>query len=209
MSSIRPETPPPKRLKAPARRARIIEGGLGVFARTGYAATSMADIAAASGVTRAVVYDHFQSKRDLYVAVLGEQSTLLVRYIGTRIPADGPTKHRMRCVAEAMVSFATAHPAAWGLLFVDTTHGDAEATAAWQQARGRWSDVIVDLLTPEVERVGSSSEFAHLELVVQILTGALTEAVRWWIEHPQMSRKAVVEIGTSLMWDGLGHPPVP
>ena len=52
------------------RQAAILQGAAAAFARSGYAATSMEEIAAASGITKLIVYRHFDSKEALYRAVL-------------------------------------------------------------------------------------------------------------------------------------------
>jgi len=53
------------------RQASILRGAAEAFARSGFAATSMEDVAAASGITKLIVYRHFESKEELYRAVLG------------------------------------------------------------------------------------------------------------------------------------------
>src|SRR5262249_56720310 len=53
-----------------ARQEAILRGAARAFARAGYAATSMEDIAAASGITKLIVYRHFEGKEELYRAVL-------------------------------------------------------------------------------------------------------------------------------------------
>jgi AcrR family transcriptional regulator len=57
-------------LSREARQATILKGAAAAFARTGFAATSMEDVAAASGITKLIVYRHFASKEELYRAVL-------------------------------------------------------------------------------------------------------------------------------------------
>jgi AcrR family transcriptional regulator len=57
-------------LAAPERQASILRGAARAFARSGYAATSMEDVAAACGITKLIVYRHFESKEELYRAVL-------------------------------------------------------------------------------------------------------------------------------------------
>jgi AcrR family transcriptional regulator len=54
------------------RRRAILRGAAAAFSRAGYAATSMDDVAAASGITRLIVYRHFESKAELYRAVLAQ-----------------------------------------------------------------------------------------------------------------------------------------
>ena len=60
----------PRPQRNPARRAAILEAAAAVFARSGYAATSVEDVAAAAGITKLIVYRHFDTKEALYRAVL-------------------------------------------------------------------------------------------------------------------------------------------
>jgi AcrR family transcriptional regulator len=57
-------------LDRPTRRAAILRAAASAFAERGFAGTSMDDVAAAAGVTRLIVYRHFDSKESLYAAVL-------------------------------------------------------------------------------------------------------------------------------------------
>src|SRR5215469_8907779 len=69
-------TPTPERkrrlLPRAARAASILQAASRTFARGGYAATSMDDIAAEAGVSKLMLYRHFNSKHELYEAVLAE-----------------------------------------------------------------------------------------------------------------------------------------
>jgi AcrR family transcriptional regulator len=60
------------RLPAAARREQLLNVALEVFARQGFHGTAMNDVAEAAGVTKPVLYQHFQSKRQLYLALLDE-----------------------------------------------------------------------------------------------------------------------------------------
>jgi TetR/AcrR family transcriptional regulator len=61
------------RSRAPAPGARRIESAARrLFASRGYAGTSMAEVAAAAGVSKATVFHHYRSKRALYEALLGD-----------------------------------------------------------------------------------------------------------------------------------------
>ena len=57
-------------LARPERQAAILRGAAAAFARSGFAATSMEDVAAACEVSRLIVYRHFDSKEDLYRTIL-------------------------------------------------------------------------------------------------------------------------------------------
>ena len=67
MTGPRIHTP---RLQASDRRLQLIETALDFFSRKGYSGTTTKEIAAAAGVTEAIIFRHFPSKQDLYNAVL-------------------------------------------------------------------------------------------------------------------------------------------
>lgn len=71
-SKSRPARSRTRPLPRAERRAAILAGATRAFAKGGFAATSMEEIAAACGVTAAIVYRHFASKDELYQAVLEE-----------------------------------------------------------------------------------------------------------------------------------------
>ena len=71
------------RLSAVDRREQLLEVALSTFARAGFHETSMNDVADAAGVTKPVLYQHFESKRDLYQALLDDVGHRLVAAVTT------------------------------------------------------------------------------------------------------------------------------
>ena len=67
------------RLPADQRRQQLLDVACDVFAERGFHATSMDDIAEAAGVTKPVLYQHFPSKRALYVELLDDTGDQLLR----------------------------------------------------------------------------------------------------------------------------------
>ena len=64
------ETTTRRLMQRDERQAQILTAAAAAFARTGFAGTSMDDVATEAGITRLIVYRHFDSKEDLYRAVL-------------------------------------------------------------------------------------------------------------------------------------------
>src|ERR1035438_4963630 len=58
------------RLPASDRRLQLVETALDFFSRKGFGGTTTKEIAAAAGVTEAIIFRHFPSKQDLYNAVI-------------------------------------------------------------------------------------------------------------------------------------------
>ena len=69
--------PPRRRLSAPERRRRILAAAQEVFAQRGYHGSSLDEIARASGTSKALIYEHFESKRALHDALLEEHAGAL------------------------------------------------------------------------------------------------------------------------------------
>jgi TetR/AcrR family transcriptional regulator len=61
---------PAHRLAATARRRQLIEAAMDLFSRKGFAGTTTKEIAFAAGVSEAIIFRHFATKRDLYTAII-------------------------------------------------------------------------------------------------------------------------------------------
>jgi AcrR family transcriptional regulator len=77
------------RLPAEERKAAVLECACGIFSAGSYRGTTTAEIARQAGVTEPVLYRHFASKRDLYLAVL-EESWRRLRALWQRVVDEEP-----------------------------------------------------------------------------------------------------------------------
>ena len=73
------------------RRAQLINAAARAFIERGFAATSLTDVATEAGVTRMIIYRHFESKRDLYLAVLLDTRSRILAHLGPRARFDSHT----------------------------------------------------------------------------------------------------------------------
>ena len=69
------------RLPAHERKDQILDVALKVFATKGFHESSMNDIADMAGVTKPVVYQHFESKRALFLALIEDAGTQMINEI--------------------------------------------------------------------------------------------------------------------------------
>ena len=63
----------PARLSASARREQLIEVAVDLFSRKGFNGTTTREIAAAAGVTEAIIFRHFETKEHLYTAIIDQK----------------------------------------------------------------------------------------------------------------------------------------
>jgi AcrR family transcriptional regulator len=194
-----------RRLRGPARRATVLNSAASVFAARGYATTSMAEIAESAGVTRAVLYDHFASKKAIYLAVLGEQSALFLGHVGAAIALEARPGMRMRRTMESVFAFADRYPHSWRVLYANSRNGDPEIDAAWQEAWDARVSEVGRLLADDLSQAGMEPGDARSRVVVEMLVGALTAAVENGRLRRGDSREDLLEAGTALLWVGLRH----
>jgi len=92
-----------------ARRDQLLAAATRAFARNGFAATNLDDVAQEAGISKVLLYRHFDSKMDLYRAVLERSAEHLASRVGT----DQFTGHSIRALLEA----AAEDPDGFRLLF--------------------------------------------------------------------------------------------
>src|SRR5262245_31525391 len=102
---------PVRRLPRLQRREQILAAATKAFARHGFAATGLDDIAVEAGVTRVILYRHFDSKTDLYQAVLDRFCAILSAHVAE--PVGGFTDASI----DGLLRAASTEPAGFRLLF--------------------------------------------------------------------------------------------
>lgn len=100
---------PVRRLRRAERREQILDAATRAFARAGFTATNLDDIAREAGITRVILYRHFDSKADLYRQVLDRASARLASAVG----ADHLDENSL----PALLRAAGEDPDAFRLLF--------------------------------------------------------------------------------------------
>jgi AcrR family transcriptional regulator len=187
----------PRRLPLEERRASIVEAAGPLFGERGYAATRLEDIATAAGVTKPILYRHFDSKRALYLALLERHREDLGSFAGA-IPGEGPSTERLRTVLRAWFAYVEAHSYAWKMLFRDTG-GGPEVQAFRLEVHDRARAVLVEIIRSLSEVKIPRRE---LEPLAELMSMGMASLVLWWIDNPGVSRPAIVD-AMLRVWAGL------
>jgi AcrR family transcriptional regulator len=197
------------RLSREERRAKILNAAEDRFARRGYDATSLAEVAAAAEITKAVVYDHFASKTELYIRLLEQRSSELVALVYERMDAldrSSSAEDSLRAALDAFFAFAERRPTTWKLLFRDPP-ADAVIAKAHAALRETASAAVAERLRrhPAARAAGLTASDPEIALAAEFLiAGVVGVASRW---HPQhdVPREEVVDSLLRLAWPGLAR----
>lgn len=138
------------RLPAAARRQQLLDVALELFAERGFHATSMDDVAEAAGVTKPVLYQHFENKRALYVELLEDVGARILGEI-TAVTADaGSGREQVELGFAAYFHFVASNRAAFRLLFGASVRNDAEFAALAERIIGQIAAAISELIDVDV-----------------------------------------------------------
>jgi AcrR family transcriptional regulator len=195
---------PKSRLSAHERRSLIVVAALREFAEKGYEATAMGRIAAAAGVTRTVLYDHFPSKRALFCELVRVHHTRLLAHLRDTIARDAPMEERIRATIDAFFAFAENEPLAWRLLFPDHPPLDPEVLEDHRRCRAESNRLFAQLLAPDARRAGIDPGSRVGAAIFALHQAALHGGVNWWRAHPTVERAELVDATMAALWTGLG-----
>jgi AcrR family transcriptional regulator len=179
---------PRRRLPAAQRRLLIEQAATRLFADRGYAATTVADICAAAGVSKPMLYRHFESKQELQMKLLERRrDELAAAPIARFMETDGSSSERLAAMIDAWFEHVEGHPDSCRLLFADVT-GDQSVRELQRELRRRQRAADVAML----REFGPPLPEQQLEPLGEIIRSSLTGLALWWLDHPDVARAVVV-----------------
>ena len=198
-----------KRLPADRRRQQLLDVALRLFARRGFNATTMDDIAEAAGVTKPLLYQHFASKRALYLELLDSVSHTMLEAIGKAIAAAGGPRQQVEGGFAAYFHLVVSHADAFHLLFGSEVPNDPELSRAVRNVEDSIAESI-DVL------IDAGLDEDHRRLLAFAVVGMAEGASRHFLGLAPPGRRGPPRIGgdppgarlADLAWAGLRsvHP---
>jgi AcrR family transcriptional regulator len=196
-------TQPRKRLSGERRREVILAAGLDAFAAGGYHETSLEDVAARAGISKALIYEHFASKRDLFRALLDTYvGELMERVVGT-ITAAEPGEDRLREGIAAFLAYVEERREAWRMLVRNVS--DPEIAESLERLRHEVAGLITVLMAEEAppELLPGAERDLAITMVAEQIVGAVQSLANWWDENREIPRERVLGIAMDFMWLGM------
>ena len=189
-------------MAASDRREAILEAARSAFAEGGFHETSLDAVAEWAGVSKALIYEHFGSKRELYVAMLEMHVGELVDRIRGAVAAADPGEPRLRDGLEAFFSFVEERRGAWRIMFANAA--DPDVAVRLELLRDEVAAAITQLMSEDAKAQGL--DFPDLPLLVQMiaqqLVGAMQSLADWWDLHRDVPRQELVQIAMDFVWVG-------
>jgi AcrR family transcriptional regulator len=197
---------PRKRLSGEERRAAILDSALAVFAERGYHASSIDDIAREGGVSKALIYEHFDSKQKLYEELLEQHAGELFERLAAAMEEAGDTgAARLASGLDAFYRFVEERRVAWRMLFREAS--DPEMVAVLERIVAQVTGVVAALIAQDPGARSSDVDEAAreegIEMIAQMLVGSVQSLSNWWADHQEVPRERILEMTMDYAWLGL------
>ena len=191
------------RLPRDERRAQLLIAALEVFTVAGYHSAAMDEIADRANVSKPVLYQHFPSKLELYLAVLDLHIDSLVFAIQKAIASNRENSSRVAATVEAYFGFIDSEGEAFRLLFESDMNLEP-------QVRERLNRMTYDCAAAVSAVISIDTGLGKEEsmmLAVGIIGTVQTTARHWLDRDGKIDRQRATELVMNLIWRGISGFP--
>ena len=191
------------RLPRDERRAQLLVAALEVFTAVGYHSAAMDEIADRANVSKPVLYQHFPSKLDLYLAVLDLHIDSLVFAIQKAIASNRENSSRVAATVDAYFGFIDSEGEAFRLLFESDMNLEP-------QVRERLNRMTYDCAAAVSAVISIDTGLGKEEsmmLAVGIIGTVQTTARHRLDRDGKIDRQRATELVMNLIWRGISGFP--
>jgi AcrR family transcriptional regulator len=171
------------RLTAGERRDQLFDVALRLFAERGYEATTMDEIAEAAGVTKPLLYQHFSSKRSLYLELVDSVSRALLDAVSRAAAAASGPREQVEEGFAAYFRLVVANETAFRLLYGRNHPMDTELDDALR----RVEEAIAEAIDP---LIAAGLDPEHRRFLAHAVVGMAEGASRHWLESDRAARRS-------------------
>lgn len=190
---------PRSRMTGPQRRSQLVEVGRGLFAMRGLDGTTIEEIAAAAGVSKPVIYEHFGSKEGLYTQVVEFEFKILLASINDALADEAKPRVLVERAALALLTYIEDRTDGFRILMRDAPPSQPEG--AFSTLLSHVTARVEHILSDEFARRGFSA--ADGAMYAQMLVGMVAMTGQWWQDSRQPDKRAVAAHLVNLAWNGL------
>lgn len=191
------------RLPRDERRAQLLAAALEVFTAAGYHSAPMDEIADRANVSKPVLYQHFPSKLDLYLAVLDIHIDSLVFDIQKAVASTTVNPDRVKATVESYFDFINSEGEAFRLLF----ESDMSLEPQVRERLNRMTYDCAAAFSAVISLDTGLSKEVSMMLAVGII-GNVQSAARHWLERDgKIDREMAMQLVSAQIWRGISNYP--
>jgi AcrR family transcriptional regulator len=190
------------------REEQIVAVACRVFGESGFAGTSVADIAEAAGISKPLIYNYFGSKEGLYAVCVQHAAETLTAEIERTAASGTVGLARAVVTLDGMFRALAPRPWIWHLVFDPTAPRDAETEKVLAAYEARILDFGTEGVA-ELLRIAGIDDPTDTSAMRAVWENVFRTLVNWWLEHPEESPEAMTERCVRLFSAVFGEIDVP
>ncbi|BBZ23928.1 MULTISPECIES: TetR/AcrR family transcriptional regulator [Mycolicibacter] len=192
------------RLPRDERRGQLLIAASDVFVDRGYHAAGMDEIAERAGVSKPILYQHFASKLELYLAVLARHVDNLVSGVRQALRTTTDNRQRLRSAVQAFFDFIEHDSQGYRLIFENDNVAEPQVAVQVRVATESCIDAIFDLVSRD-----SGLDPHRARMVAVGLVAISVDCARYWLDSDRpISKEDAVDGTVAFAWGGLSHVPL-
>lgn len=193
----------PSRMPRDERRAQLLASALEVFVNHGYHGAAMDEIAETAKVSKPVLYQHFPSKRELYLALLDSHLESLTAMLVAALGSTSDNKLRVQATMKAYFLFMANDDQAHRLVFESDLVNDPEVAARLEKFNANYSDAIGQVIAEDTKLPP-----VEATLLGRALAGMAQVSARYWLEaNGDLDIDVASDLVYRLAWRGISRFP--
>ena len=199
------DAPRPRGVRLPRRerRAQLLSSALEVFVAQGYHSAAMDDIADRAGVSKPVLYQHFPSKLELYLALLDAACDQIIAGCREALESTQDNKQRVAAAIDAFYEYVGHDTGAFRLVFESDLTSEPAVRDHVDRVTRECSDMIASVI-----REDTGLPEAAAKLLAVSLVGMAQVSARFWLtDGGGLARDQAAALVAGLAWRGIrGYP---
>ncbi|MBD1542327.1 TetR/AcrR family transcriptional regulator [Arthrobacter sp. IA7] len=191
------------RLPRDERRAQLLAAAQEVFVANGYHGAAMDEIAETAHVSKPVLYQHFPSKRELYLALLDSHLEALTELMLGAMSSTTDNKERVQAVMRAYFRFIDSDDQAHRLVFESDLINDADVSSRLETFNKTFAEAIARIIAEDTKL-----PLMEAQLLGRGLAGMAQVSARYWLETDgNLDLDVASDLIYRLAWRGISRFP--
>lgn len=187
-------------MPASERRSQLVAVARRVFAEKGYYGASMDEIASAAGITKPILYQHFDSKLDLYLALIDEASLEIAKAVWeatSQLPSGWQTTLEG---FRAYFHYVNENSEAFRIAFADA-QSNAEIRDRIDAIRSLMAERVSQLIVNSPE--GEWASQRQIDIGATAIVGMAEMVARRWVDTDRVGVEEAALTAAELTWSGI------
>lgn len=187
------------------REEQVLAIAYEAFTHYGFEGVSMREIAERAGITKPILYAHFQSKEGLFAACVARLAEPMLTHVRNATRPELPPDEQLWAGIVAQLGFIEQHVDEWRAFVREAGERGGLPGAALSQGRDRVITLLAELVEQAAHAGGGPVPPAkEIEASAHMLQGTVEQISRWWERYPEESLESVALRAMNMAWQGFG-----